>query len=106
MSSTPLQQNAGNYIEQIEQEMRKIGFWQDQPLRPEQMTFKQAFAMDTMTFAQWLQFVFVPRVHQAIASNSFPQSSSVGAQAVRELDGDLDAANLVALLCEFDALFE
>ena len=105
MSST-LQQNASNAIRNIEQEMRKIGFWQDQPLRPEQMEFKQAFAMDTMTFTQWLQFIFVPRVHEAIAANQFPSSSSVGAQAVREFDGDPEAAHLVNLLCEFDALFE
>ena len=106
MSFTPLQQKAGNYIEKIEQEMRKIGYWQAQPLRPEQMNFKQAFAMDTMTFTQWLQFVFVPRVHEAIAANSFPRSSSVGTQAIREFDGDLNAAHLVELLCEFDAFFE
>ena len=104
--SSSFQQNVSNAIRDIEQEMRKIGYWQAQPLRPEQMTFKQAFAMDTMTFVQWLQFIFVPRVHEAIASNSFPQSSSVGAQAVREFDGDHDAAHLVELLCEFDGLFE
>ena len=106
MSLTPLQQEAGRYIDQIEQEMRRIGLWQVAPLRPEQMNFKQAFAMDTMTFAQWLQFVFVPRVREAVATNSFPSSSSVGAQAVREFDGSPDASDLVNLLCEFDALFD
>ena len=105
MSST-FQQNVSDAIHNIEQEMRTIGLWRDQPLRPEQMKFKQAFAMDTMTFSQWLQFVFVPRVHEAIAANSFPRSSSVGTQAIREFDGDLDAAHLVELLCEFDGLFE
>ena len=106
MSLTPLQQNASRYIDQIEQEMRRIGLWRATPLQPEQMNFKQAFAMDTMTFAQWLQFVFVPRVREAIAANSFPSSSSVGAQAVREFDGDLEADRLVQLLSEFDALFD
>lgn len=105
MSST-FQQNVRSYIDQIEKEMRNIGYWQNQPLRPEQMAFEQAFAMDTMTFTQWLQFIFVPRVHEAIASNQFPSSSSVGTQAIREFDGDLEAAHLVELLCEFDSLFE
>ena len=106
MAPTQLQQNAARYVDQIEKEMQRIGFWQKQQLRPEQLAFKKAFAMDTMTFAQWLQFVFVPRVREAIASNHFPTSSSVGAQAVREFDGDPDAAHLVELLSEFDALFE
>jgi len=86
--------------------MRKIGFWQSKPLRPEQLDFTQAFAMDTMSYAQWLQFIFLPRVREAAASNQFPSGSSVGAQAVREFDGDPDAGRLVTLLSEFDALFD
>ena len=106
MELTQLQQDASRYADQIEAELRRIGFWQNQPLRPEQMAFKQAFAMDTMTFSQWLQFIFLPRVREAVATNSFPKSSSVGAQAVREFDGDPEADQLVTLLSEFDGLFE
>lgn len=80
--------------------------WQDQPLRPEQLNFTQAFAMDTMTFTQWLQFVFLPRVREAVAANQFPDSSSVGTQAVREFDGQPNADRLTTLLSEFDALFQ
>ena len=105
MSFTPHQQEVSRYIDEIEQEMQRIGLWQVAPLQPEQMNFQQAFAMDTMTFAQWLQFVFVPRVREAVAANSFPFNSSVGAQAVREFDGDPDADRLVQLLSEFDELF-
>ena len=86
--------------------MRSIGLWQDQPLRPEQMQFSQAFAMDTMTFSQWLQFIFLPRVREAVASERFPSSSSVGAQAIREFDGDNNAGQLITLLSEFDGFFD
>ena len=106
MSLTPLQRVVSKYINETEQEMRRIGLWQAAPLRPEQMNFKQAFAMDTMTFAQWLQFVFVPRVRESVATNSFPSGSCVGAQAVREFDCQPDADRLVQLLSEFDELFE
>lgn len=101
-----LQQDATRYADAIEAEMRQIGYWQNEPLRPEQLEFTQAFAMDTMTFAQWLQFIFLPRVREAIASNQFPSGSSVGTQAVREFDGALEASQLVTLLSEFDALFD
>jgi uncharacterized protein YqcC (DUF446 family) len=104
--SQPTQQEVICYADQIEAEMRRIGFWQSAPLRPEQLHFKQAFAMDTMAFAQWLQFIFLPRVREAAATNEFPSSSSVGAQAVREFDGDTNAGELVTLLSEFDALFD
>ena len=101
-----LKQNVAHYADQIEAEMHRIGMWQTQPLRPEQLEFTQAFAMDTMTFAQWLQFIFLVRVREAIASNEFPSGSSVGAQAVREFDGQPDADRLVTLLSEFDGLFD
>lgn len=76
------------HINEIEMEMKRIGFWQSQPLEPEKYNFSRAFAMDTMSFDQWLQFIFIPRVRSIIASRgTFPASSSVGAQAVREFDG-------------------
>jgi uncharacterized protein YqcC (DUF446 family) len=92
-------------LDQIEAELKRIGWWQDQPLQPEQYQFQRAFAGDTMAYPQWLQFVFIPNVRQIIANKgSFPASSSVGAYAVREFDG-LDAGNLLVLLHEFDRLF-
>jgi len=90
---------------QIEAEMRQIGMWSSNAPSPEQMAFKEAFAMDTMPFASWLQFIFLPRVHEVAAANRFPSSSSVAAQAVREFDGMPDAERLLTLLSDFDALF-
>ena len=106
MPSQNLRQAVVRYADRIEAEMRSIGFWQNEPLRPEQMEFTQAFAMDTMAFTQWLQFVFLPRVREAAAANQFPSSSSVGTQAVREFDGNPEAGDLITLLAEFDALFD
>jgi uncharacterized protein YqcC (DUF446 family) len=106
MKKKQLQERVVQYADQIEAEMRRIGFWQAEPLRPEQLEFTQAFAMDTMTFAQWLQFIFLNRVREAAASGEFPSGSSVGAQAVREFDGYPEADQLITLLSEFDALFD
>jgi len=100
-----LQQDVLRYADLIETEMRRAAYWHTAPLRPAQMEFTQAFAMDTMVFTQWLQFVFLPRVREAAASNQFPSSSSVGVQAVREFDGDPNGDRLVTLLTEFDSLF-
>ncbi len=93
-------------IVEIQIEMKRIGYWQSEPLPEEKHNFHAAFAMDTMAFSQWLQFIFIPRVTSIVEARSeFPSSSSVGAQAIREFDGDPDAQRLVSLLCEFDALF-
>lgn len=106
MKITTFQQNVTSYVDQIEEEMRRIGMWQAEALRPEQLEFRKAFAMDTMSFSQWLQFIFLGRVREAVRTNNLPGSSSVGAQAAREFDGYPEANRLVRLLSEFDALFE
>ena len=90
---------------EIETEMKGIGLWQSEPLTPEQYQFHAAFAMDTMSFSQWLQFIFIPKVKEAAKANQFPAKSQVGVQAVREYDTVPDASHLVTLLSEFDSLF-
>ena len=93
-------------IAEIEAEMKRIGSWSADPLPDEAYAFRQAFAMDTMTFSQWLQFVLIPRVYAILdEKGEFPERSRVGTQAIREFDGDERASRLVQLLNEFDWLF-
>jgi uncharacterized protein YqcC (DUF446 family) len=94
-------------VDRIETEMRAIQLWQHEALEPSSYAFSQAFAMDTMTFSQWLQFVFIARVREIISAHgSFPAHSMVAAQAVREYDGLPEASRLLSLLGQFDALIE
>jgi uncharacterized protein YqcC (DUF446 family) len=92
-------------LEQVEAEMRRIHLWQENPLEAEQYDFRAAFAADTMSFPQWLQFIFIPNVKRAAESGNFPSSSQVSVRAVREFDGMDEASKLIDLLSAFDALF-
>ena len=97
---------AGQKITEIETEMKRIGYWNPELLPEEAYDFREAFAMDTMTYSQWLQFILIPSVRQIIDQKGpFPKESMVGVQAVREFDGEANASKLVTLLCEFDELF-
>lgn len=101
-----IQQRAAAAADAVEGEMRRIGMWQTEPPPEDAYSFKMAFAMDTMAFSQWLQFIFLPRVREIIEEGgAFPASSSVAAQAAREFDGVPEASGLVELLAAFDALF-
>jgi uncharacterized protein YqcC (DUF446 family) len=94
-------------IAEVEREMKQIGYWQSEPPAPGAIRVRSAFAVDTMAFSQWLQFIFIPRVVSIVdTGGEFPAKSSVGAQAGREFDGDDKAARLVESLCELDALVE
>jgi uncharacterized protein YqcC (DUF446 family) len=104
--SDDLYAQAGLKISEIESEMKRIGYWSPDPLPEEAYDFHEAFAIDTMAFTQWLQFILIPRVKQIIEQeDTFPTESMVGVQAVREFDGDDNASHLVTMLSEFDDLF-
>jgi len=99
-------QRVAQMADAIEREMRNIGAWQATPLPEDKYDFRQAFAMDTMAFTQWLQFIFLERVRSLIASGGpFPTQSQVGVQAHRELHAQPEASALAELLSDFDALF-
>jgi uncharacterized protein YqcC (DUF446 family) len=96
-------------IDEIEAEMRRMGMWQNEPLTPEQLDFKKPFGMDLLTLEQWLQFIFIPRVKEIIATQGkFPSGSQVADHAFREWvmwGSRQDVDPLIKLLREFDALF-
>lgn len=94
-------------LDAIEAELHRIGWWQHAPLPAEKLQFTQAFGADTMAFSQWLQFVFLPNAREAVAGKrALPRRSMVGAQAVREFDGDEEAEHLCSLLSSFDVAIE
>jgi uncharacterized protein YqcC (DUF446 family) len=98
---------AASFADRIEQELRNLQVWQATPPPPRAFQSRKAFFADTTSFYQWLQFVLLVRIREIVANRgAFPKASSVGAYAVRELDGNDDASELVGLLWEFDALIE
>ena len=96
-----------NVIKAIEMEMKHIDLWQNKPLSPEKYKFQSAFAGDTMSFEQWIQFILIPNVRRIIKERGrFPQNSQVASYAGRNLEGyPYDVAKLQILLNMFDNIF-
>ena len=73
---------AAEWANRIESAMREAGMWQDKPLPDEAYQFTRAFAMDTMAFSQWLQFIFLDRIRSIVAERGkFPQKSEVAVRS-------------------------
>ena len=53
-------------LEELEQELRRQDAWLATPPSAEAMASTTPFCMDTMTFSQWLQWFFVPRVRAIV----------------------------------------
>jgi uncharacterized protein YqcC (DUF446 family) len=100
-------QVSADYADRIERELRALNVWQSEPPPATAFESETAFFADTMTFYQWLQFVLLPRVREIVERRGqFPRESSVGAYAVRELDGWDADSGLIEALCDFDGFIE
>ena len=50
----------------IETELRQCRLWQPEPPPREALSSTQPFCLDTLTFPQWLQFIFLPRLQHLL----------------------------------------
>jgi uncharacterized protein YqcC (DUF446 family) len=103
--NSPLSQK----LDQIEAEMKGIGFWQENPpdLRPRYLSGELRTYMDAPSFELWLQTVFLANARQAVETNTLPADSQVGMMAMRHYDYHTSvpkAHALMRLLFEFDDL--
>lgn len=105
LSPDELYTAASNKIDQIEAELKKIGYWENTPLPPEKFENMGAFSMNTMAASQWVQFVLIPRVRSIVAERGqLPPKSNVGVWGVKNFEQE-NEEHLLQLLSEFDLLF-
>ncbi len=69
-------QQARLILAQIEAELKALALWSSQPPTPEAMASTLPFCCDTMSFANWLQFILLPRL-QALLDGQLPLPSSI-----------------------------
>lgn len=89
-------------IDEIEAEMRRIGFWSKNPPKIEVANYLQS-----PSFELWLQCVFVPNARNSATEGKYPKNSQVGLMAMRAYDYHVhvdEAQNLIDLLYQFDKL--
>lgn len=90
----------------IERELRVLGWWAAEPPSAEALASQEPFCVDSLTFEQWLQWIFLPRMKQLLeAGAELPSVSGIQAMAemvYREQPGV--ARRLLELLGEFDGL--
>lgn len=50
----------------IEKELRELQLWEYESPSEDALASTQPFAIDTLTFPQWLQFIFIPRLYMMV----------------------------------------
>lgn len=59
-------------LEQLEQALREASLWQEKSPSAEALASTQPFAIDTLAFEQWLQWLFLPKMYQMIQQGNLP----------------------------------
>ncbi len=106
-SSAPARAEMAATLDEIENEMRRIGYWHSDPpdLLARCASGEIQSYLDAPSFELWLQCVFLPNARQMLRDDRLPPSSSVGVMAMRQYDYHSyveEAQTLLQLLNRFD----
>jgi uncharacterized protein YqcC (DUF446 family) len=91
-------------VDAIEQEMRRLELWAEEPPPVAAMASRVPFCYDTLKFWQWLQWILVPRMRLILADGEpLPAASEIAPLAEVEFRRlSQDTQQLLALIRELD----
>jgi uncharacterized protein YqcC (DUF446 family) len=90
----------------IERELRRLGWWSAHSPSDEALGSCEPFCVDTLDFAQWLQWIFLPRMKELLESGG-PLPSVSGICAMAEVvyrERPVEVKELLVILGRFDQL--
>lgn len=106
-SLTPQHQSLRTQLQQLETAMRSAGLWDALPPSEQAMASTMPFMYDTLQIEQWLQWVFVPRLH-ALIDGGHPLPGECSVQPLAEHEWTQRSVpqhqSALRLLAEIDAL--
>ena len=90
----------------LEAALRQLDLWSDRPPAADAMQSEQPFAMDTMDFEQWLQFIFMPTLYQLLETGAaLPERCAITPMAEETIGKrPLPAESLMSALRKLDEL--
>lgn len=88
----------------IECELRRLHVWEEAEPPAEALASTQPFAVDTLSFTQWLQFIFIPRIRYLVENeDALPIKSDIAPMGEEYFRGlFMPADNLIETLREID----
>lgn len=101
-----IHQRIVDVILELEAELRALGWWEDEEPPASALTSQQPFCVDSLSFEQWLQWVFLPRMKYILEHGaSLPSQSAIFVYAEECLRTQgTRVTHLLALIKRFDEL--
>jgi uncharacterized protein YqcC (DUF446 family) len=90
----------------VEACLRQLELWEQQPPSAEALASTQPFCIDTLNFAQWLQYVFLPTMYHLLAEDmALPTECGIAPMAEEYFRGqELPCGELESALAAIDRL--
>lgn len=90
----------------LEAALRELNLWHDQAPSAEALASTAPFAVDTLTFTQWLQFMFLPQIRLVVSKRApLPVNSAIAPMAEEYFRPQaIDAGAVVMQLQRIDTL--
>lgn len=85
---------------ELEDALKQCQLWQQKPPAPEAFLSREPFCVDTMSFTEWLQWVFIGRLRALIDAQGLLPSGSQVAPLAAELWKDQTEATLLCPVLE------
>ncbi len=108
LSERQRRQQILEYLVELEQELRVLGWWSAEAPSEAQLASQLPFCVDTLSFEQWLQFIYIPRLTDLLVRGQpLPAKSGVVPMAEEALDKGFGAIDgIIAVLGRIDTLLE
>lgn len=66
------------HLNDLQMALRQHQLWEETPPTAEQLASEQPFAIDTLSATQWLQWIFIPRMHALLdADRALPSHFAI-----------------------------
>ena len=90
----------------LEAALRQLDLWSETLPSQEALSSEQPFAMDSLEFEEWLQFIFLPTLYEVLGSGrALPERCAIAPMAEETVGKKkLPTEALIATLRELDRL--
>jgi uncharacterized protein YqcC (DUF446 family) len=97
----------GEILLDIECELRRLDLWQEDTPSEEALASEQPFALDSLDFHQWLQFILLPKMHHLVLHRlALPSACNMAPMAEQVYQDKTDLmTSLLTHLQKLDGVF-
>jgi uncharacterized protein YqcC (DUF446 family) len=93
-------------IIKLEQSLRGAMLWSSSAPSFEAFQSELPFALDTMSFEQWLQFIFIPKMSEIVSNKStLPDNLKLLPMAEQSLSAAGNESRLIEVIKQIDLVF-